>query len=67
VPKLLRAGAITFPVVLALVATAMYHPSLWLYLLGAAVSGTGLLFKGAITTSAAVAASGSRAGSLRPP
>ena len=66
VPRMLSAGAITFPLGLALVAVAMYHPSLWLYLLGAAVSGAGagLLFKGAITTSATVAAAGSRAGVL---
>jgi hypothetical protein len=66
VPRMLTAGAVTFPVGLALVAAAMYHPSLWLYLLGAAVSGAGagLLFKGAITTSATVAVPGSRAGVL---
>jgi len=66
VPRMLTAGAVTFPLGLALVAAAMYHPSLGLYLLGAAVSGAGagLLFKGAITTTAAVAAPGSRAGVL---
>lgn len=66
VPTMLSTGAITFPVGLALVAAAMYHPALWLYLLGAAISGAGagLLFKGAITTSATVAAPASRAGVL---
>lgn len=66
VPKMLTAGAVTFPAGLALVAVTMYHPALWLYLLGAAISGAGagLLFKGAITTSATAAAPASRAGVL---
>jgi hypothetical protein len=63
---MLTAGAVTFPAGLALVTVTMYHPALWLYLLGAAISGAGAgpLFKGAITTSATAAAPASRAGVL---
>lgn len=66
VTAMLRGGAIGLAIGMALVSTAMYHPSLWLYLLGAAVSGAGagMLFKGAITTAAGVASPQSRAGVL---
>lgn len=63
-PKAMRAGMFILPVGLLLVSVAMYFPSLWLYLLAAAVcgSGAGVLFKGAISASVAVAAPASRAG-----
>lgn len=66
VKTMLRAGATTLTLGMALVCAAMYHPSLCLYLLGAAVAGagTGMLFKGAITTTASVALPASRAGVL---
>lgn len=64
VTAMLRAGAITLTIGMVLVCAAMFHPSLWLYLLGAAVAGAGagMLFKGAITTTASVALPASRAG-----
>jgi predicted MFS family arabinose efflux permease len=65
-PGLLTTGAVLFPVGLALTALSLYEPSLWLILVAAGVAGggAGLLFKGAVSQSAAVAEPTSRAGVL---
>lgn len=59
-------GVSIFPTGLVLVSVAMYHPSLWLYLVGAGICGAGggMLFKGGLTISAMVAEPASRAGVL---
>ncbi|WP_405063048.1 MFS transporter [Kribbella sp. NBC_01505] len=64
--KLLRTGAFVFPVGLAVTAVALYHPSLWLLMVGAllAGAGAGLLFKGAVTETIRTAVPASRAGVL---
>jgi MFS family permease len=64
--RLLKIGTVLFPIGLALTAVSLYHPALWLYLVAAAIAGAGagLLFKGSLGQSAAVAAPASRAGVL---
>lgn len=65
-PQLLVTGTVLFPVGLALTAVSLYQPALWLALVAAALAGggAGLLFKGAVTQSAAAADPASRAGVL---
>jgi hypothetical protein len=63
---MLVAGAVVFPVGLALVSLSLVHPALWLYLVavGVAGAGAGALFKGGVGTVGTVASPDSRAGVL---
>ncbi|MFJ1958256.1 MFS transporter [Streptomyces microflavus] len=64
--RMLVIGVVLFPTGLALTATALYHPALWLYLTAAAIAGAGagLLFKASVGQAAAAARPASRAGVL---
>jgi predicted MFS family arabinose efflux permease len=64
--RMLTAGIGALPVGLAVVIVAMYHPSLALYLIGAAVAGAGagLLFKSGLTAALLASGDGARAGVL---
>jgi predicted MFS family arabinose efflux permease len=64
--RLLTVGTLLFPAGLALTALSLYRPALWLALVAAALAGAGagLLFKAAVSQSAAVADPASRAGVL---
>jgi predicted MFS family arabinose efflux permease len=65
-PRLLTVGTLLFPAGLALTALSLYQPALWLALVAAALAGAGagLLFKAAVSQSAAAADPASRAGVL---
>jgi predicted MFS family arabinose efflux permease len=65
-PKILAIGTALFPIGLALTAVSLYHASLWLALVAAALAGggAGLLFKSGVTQAAIAAEPASRAGVL---
>ncbi|MFF1818809.1 MFS transporter [Kribbella sp. NPDC058245] len=64
--RTLMIGAVLYPAGLVLTAAAIYRPSLWVLLVGAALSGAGagLLFKSAVAETVIAAQPASRAGVL---
>jgi MFS family permease len=64
--RMLVTGVGALPCGLTIVIVALYHPSLALYLVGAAIAGAGagLLFKSGLTTAMLASADGARAGVL---
>jgi hypothetical protein len=64
--RLLAAGAVLFPMGLALITLSLYRPSLWLLLVAAGLAGggAGALFKGGVSETVRSAEPASRAGVL---